>query len=286
MSNFSRRKFLCHVGLAGTTLPLVTVAKSETPKKLATKDGAPQKLAGIVHGLGIHGRLFPGMESGPSRDVNIVTSLNLGDGSIRQTPVRMREGHAAMSLGDGRVLCIAQHEKKSLVLDPLHKQIAGLICPEMFVYSGHALILPQRNIFVMTARDELQLTDKAHGLLLVYNLTTLQLLDRIPSGGLQPHELHPIPNASELALTHYGDVFSERKPFEHNVADAKLTILDSTTLKPKRHYVQNDFSAMVTHMQVDDEGWAYAVLTQYIRWPSSRDSNRDELVRCGVTSAR
>jgi hypothetical protein len=203
--------------------------------------------------------------------VNIVTSLNLTDGSVRQTPILMREGHAAMSMGDGRILCLAQHENKSVVLDPAHGVIAELMAPEKYVYSGHGLMFPQRNIFVVTLHDESQINDKAFGLIHVHDLKTLRVLDQISSGGLQPHEIHPIPNTDELAVTHYGDIFSERRPFEHNVVDAKLTILDAATFRPKRHYPQNDFNAMVTHMRVDNDGWAYFVLTQYIRWPHLSD---------------
>jgi hypothetical protein len=44
----------------------------------------------------------------------------------------------------------------------------------------------------------------------------------------------------------------------------KLTILDAQMFKPKRHYGQSDFNAMVTHMRVAHDGAAYFVLTQFI----------------------
>lgn len=268
MTTFSRRNFLGQLGLAGSGLPFGAQAR-ESPR--GDGDKGPKQLTGIVHGLGLYGRLFPGSETGPDNGVNVVTSLNLANGSVRQTPVLMRGGHAAMSMGDGRILCIAQHEKKSLILDPTHGTISELISPEKYLFSGHGLILPERNIFAVTLRHELQLTHRDFGLVHVHDLKTLKLLDEISTEGLQPHEIHPIPDTDELAVTHYGDIFSERRPLAHNVVDAKLTILDATTFRPKRHYSQRDFDAMVTHMRVDDDGWAYFVLTQYIRWPRLRD---------------
>jgi hypothetical protein len=264
MTNFSRRNFLGCLGLAG-----VAPRRTEAPPR--DEAGERPKLKGIVHGLGLHGRLIPGSETGPDKGVNVITSLDLANGLARQTPILMRGGHAAMSMGDGRILCLAQHEKKSLVLDPAHGTILELTSPEKYLFSGHGLVLPRRNILAVTLRHELQLTPTDFGLIHVYDLRTLELLDRISTEGLQPHEIHPVPNTDELVLTHYGDIFSERKPFEHNVVDAKLTILDATTFRPKRHYSQQDFDAMVTHMRVDDDGWAYFVLTQYIRWPRLRD---------------
>jgi Protein of unknown function (DUF1513) len=224
-------------------------------------------MSGRIHALGGLGRLFPGAESGPDKGVNVVTSLNLADGSVIQTPVQMRGGHAAMGMGDGRILCLAQHENKSLVLDPKHGAIADLIAPDAYVYSGHGLIVPHRNIFVLTLRSETQFSAANVGVLHVHDLSNLELIDQISTEGLQPHEIHPIPGTDELALSHYGDIFAERRPFEHNVVDPKLTILDAGTFRPKRHYPQKEFNAMVTHMRVDREGWAYFVLTQYIKWP-------------------
>jgi hypothetical protein len=156
-------------------------------------------------------------------------------------------------------------------VDPAHSTISELISPEKYLFSGHGLVLPGRNLFAVTLRHNLQLTPRDVGLIQLYDLSNLELLDQISTNGLQPHEIHPIPQTDELAVTHYGDVFSERRPFEHNVVDAKLTILDAATFRPKRHYAQQDFDAMVTHMRVDDEGWACFVLTQYIRWPRLRD---------------
>ena len=267
MPQFSKRNFLRYLSLTGGVLPFAFGANVEAASEPGTARKQQQNLSGIVHGLGVLGRLFPGAESGPDNGVNIITSLNLSDGSVRQTPILMREGHSAMSMGDGRILCIAQHEKKTLALDPRHKVIAELISPDQYVYSGHGLIFPARNILALTLHSDLQLTEKSFGLIHIHDLATLELLDRISSDGLQPHEIHPIPNTDELALTHYGDIFSERKPFVHNVVDAKLTILDAATFRPKRHYPQRDFNAMVTHMRVDNDGWAYFVLTQYIQWP-------------------
>jgi hypothetical protein len=205
------------------------------------------------------------------KNATVITSLNLTNGSVRQTLLDMASGHAAMSLLDGRILCVAHHANVSMVLDPNHNIIARLVAPHTHVYGGHGLVLPDRGIFIMSMRSAEQRTLRDAGRMQVYDLQSIKLLDEIATDGLHPHEVHLIPGADELVTTHYGDIGIRRRPYEHNVVDAKLTILDARTLKPKRHYPQMDFNALVTHMRVDREGWAYFVMTQYVSWPDRAD---------------
>lgn len=243
------------------------------------------RLRGTVHGLGANGSLFPGRDMTRSSDASIITSLDLATGAARQTSLDMALGHAAMSMGDGRILCVAHHRNRSMVLDQEHRIRAQFTSPQGYVYGGHGLILPARNIIVIPMRHARPRTLSDYGRLQIYDLETMRLLDQFETGGLHPHELHTIPGTDELVTTHYGDIDSQRRPFEHNVIDAKLTIFDGSTLKPKRHYPQNDFNAMVTHMRVDSAGWAYFVLTQYIAWPTTEELRDGENAYAVAVSA-
>jgi hypothetical protein len=270
MFDTTRRKFLFGLGaLTGAVLAGGNPLRAETVAKetAATAPETAPSLKGLVHGLGLEGRLYPGWENTRRKGASILTTLNLADGSVRQTPLTMGEGHAAMSMEDGRILCVAHHQNKSMVVDPQHKVIAEFTSPETHVYGGHGLIFPKRNIFIMPMRYAVQKDVKDYGRMQVYDLKTLKLLDEVETGGLHPHEVHEIPGTDELITTHYGDIKAKRPPFVHNVVETKLTILDANTFKPKRHYSQQEFNAMVTHMRVDKDGWAYYVLTQYIAWP-------------------
>lgn len=117
-------------------------------------------------------------------------------------------------------------------------------------------IVPLRHIEAKSVKDT--------GLFEVYNSTTLELVKTVTSGGLHPHEPKLIPGTDEIACTHYGEIYAENPPFIMNVVEPKLTILDAETLEVKRHYVQQDY-AMLTHMDIDDKGQAYCVMTQALR---------------------
>jgi hypothetical protein len=277
-----RRRFLLSAGVATGAMVvgvdrLAAAADKANVNKVVTNTTL---LEGYLHGFGIDGRFYPGYHHHKPRTISVVTSLNLANGLVRQTPIEMGNGHTAMGAGGGRILCVAQHMNKSMMLASDHKTIATFIAPEGYVYGGHGLIFPDRNIFIIPMRHTYPETVADHGQMQVYDFTSLQLLDQVDSGGLDPHEVHKIPNKDEIVTTHYGDVYIKRKPFEHNVVETKLTILDAKTLKPKRHYPQPEFNAMITHMRVDNYGWAYFVLTQYIDFDDlqAEHDNVDPLV--------
>lgn len=168
-----------------------------------------------------------------------------------------------MPLGDGRIVCVAHHKDQSVAVDANHKVIKTFTAPESYVYGGHGIVLPEQGVFILCMRykNPQQLTD--HGQLEVYDIKTMELQHRADSGGLHPHEIHAIPGTGELITTHYGDVYRPNPPYTHNVVEPKLTIFDAKTLEVKRHFKQ-DYNAMVTHMNVNHDGFAYYVMTQYV----------------------
>jgi hypothetical protein len=281
MLRATRRKLLGHFGLFTSALLTESIppaaAQNGWPGQAALPiQNKPSPLRGIVHGLGSNGRLFPGKEDSREDDVAVITSLDLVNGSIRQTALELPNGHAAMGMGDGRILCVSQHRKKSMILDPDHNVVAEFISPATHLFGGHGLVLPSKGVFIVAMRAAVQKKLTDYGIFQIYDLKTMRLLDQVESGGLHPHEIHVIPDTDELAATHYGDIHLPRRPFDANVVETKLTIVDSNTFKPKRHYVQQDFNAMVTHMRVDKDRWAYFVLTQYIKWPKSDELRNGE----------
>lgn len=232
---------------------------------VAAAAGTTQKFKGHVYAFGLAGSKVPGHQD-KKHAYSVITSINLEDGDVKQTVLEMGDGHAAMGAGDGRILCVAHHKPVSMLLDKNHKILATFKAPENYLYGGHAQVFKDRNLFIIPLRHADPRTLADTGRFQVYDLTTLKQIDFIDSGGIQPHEIHKIPGTKELALTHYGDVLPNRAPMEFNVLDSKLTILDEETLKPKRHYPQHDYEAMMTHMRVDKDGWVYAVMTQYITY--------------------
>lgn len=261
----TRRNFLMSAGLFGGALMLGGKATLAADGALPTAAAAPLK--GKLYGLGLAGSKFPGNQDKPLNTASVMISFDLETRKVTHTSLDMGDGHAAMGAGDGRILCVSHHNSISMMLDKDHNVIAKFTAPAGYLYGGHALVMKERNKFLLPLRAENPHSIKDTGKLEVYDLTTLKKLDMVDSGGIQPHELHVIPNKpDEIAITHYGDVFDLKPPLEFNVIDSKLTITDANTLKPLRHYDQNGFNAMATHMRVSKDGWAYIVMSQYIRF--------------------
>lgn len=265
MPHLTRRDVTKRLASVGLTLSIgISGSRAEmTGDQAASK----QTLAGHLHALGLNPTLFPSFKKSRGEAGSVLTSLDLAGGTVRQTLLSMAGGHMTCSLSNGAIMCVAHHEPKSLIVNGEHEVVAELSTGPDHVFGGHAWVNEARDLIVLPQRRREARTTSDVGSVLVYDAKTYRLLDQVETGGIHPHELQPIPGTDELAITHYGDVAENHPVFEHNVIDAKLTILDARTLKPRRHYPQHEFKAMATHMRVDEAGWAYLVLTQYVSWP-------------------
>ena len=281
MSGTDRRTFLSATGAALGGLLLGGCGGGSTPgnaKSSAVGEQAKQDLNGSLYAFGIDGHLFPGHSVKEHGHLSVLTSVDIKSGKAKQTALPMGDGHSAMGIGDGRILCVAHHQSKSMLVDKDHKEIASFVSPDNYVYGGHGLVLPEKNVFLMCMRSKNPQTLADHGAFEVYDLKTNKLLDRIDSGGLHPHEIHVIPGTDEMIVTHYGDIYTRNAPYSHHVIEPKLTVYDAKTLKVKRHYKQ-DYNALLTHMNVSKDGYAYFVLTQYVEdpdWKKSRKKHADD----------
>lgn len=259
MLHVTRRDAIRQIGLTGLLAAFGGAATAQPGP-----DGGIG-LSGHVHALGLDPRLFPEYDARGGRAFSVLTSLDLATGLPRQSLIPIAGGHVTCNLPDNRILCVAHHESKSVVVDRQHNLLAEIITDPEHVFGGHGLLQPDRNVILLPQKRKRALGIADLGSLLVYDARTFRLLDQVETGGIHPHELQPIPGTDELAVTHYGDIATEDPVFMHNVVDPKLSVLDARTLRPKRHYPQRGLKAMVTHMRVAEDGWAYLVLTQYIR---------------------
>lgn len=264
--SFSRRVFLTSVGavamggLAAKALGL--------PQALADIPSSDIKapLKGKAHIIGVN---YPAGTRPTATSFSDITTIDLASGQVRHTTLPMIDGHAALPLGGGRVGCIAHHANKTVVVDSEHAPISELIAPEGYLFGGHGQLIPGTSNLIIPVRHAKPMTPADKGLFLVYDRDTLQKLDQVESAALHPHEIRYLPEQDEIVATHYGDIEVPNPPYRFNVVDARLVVYDAKTLKEKRSYPQNDFNAMLTHMSVTPDGYAYCVLTQYINVPTN-----------------
>jgi hypothetical protein len=285
MKMLSRRTFLASAGVLAAGYVVArgfgfSVAMAAAPSSAFSVNGK-------IHIIGLNEP--PGIKPEGSAAANSrLTTIDLKTGKVRQSDLAISDGHAALPLGEGRVACIAHHGRHSCVVDAGHKLMVRLTAPNDYLFGGHGLVLPDRNVFVAPVRHAKARTAADHGRFLIYDLGSLKETGQVEAAGLHPHEMRLIPGTREIAVTHYGDVIEPHPYYQHNVIASKLSIYDAGTLKEKRSYPQNDFPAMLTHMSVSPDGDAYCVMTQYFKSPKDRKlsvEERRERVMAAITKA-
>lgn len=253
-----RRKFLAAAAAAGgaMALPNITFAQQkEVPKvRLFT--------------LGREGRRY-GSTDAFFDNGSVLTEINTATANVKQTYLPIFSGHTPTPLPEqGWIYCASQFGQRSALVDLDHKLVTTTTAPEGYIYSGHTLDLKDKGVVVTTLYKRVSAGLKDEGLLEVFDRTTFKLLDRVPTGGLQPHEMNLLPGGKEIALAQQGAIEDGTyDPNEgsrtFNVIDAKVTIVDVQTLKPVRHYRQKDVACPV-HLTVGTDGMVYTVLQQYV----------------------
>ena len=263
------------VGATALSTPAQAVQGTE-PKK------TPPKVTGMALTLGIsgvyHPSAFEDWKKDPARPRSLLTVTDLDTGHFRQQVLEMPDGHHAMRLGTShRIVCIGHHNKLSMVVDEELATQKIMVAPDGYVYGGHGYVDEPNNVFVLPARIHKPRTIEDQGIMEIYDLDTLKKIDQVTSGGIHPHEIRLLPNGKELVVTHYGDVAlalaGKDYPYHFNVLEPKLTVYDAKTLKPLRDYVQEDLNAILTHMDLDDQGNVFAVSNQYIPFGRGRSKH-------------
>jgi hypothetical protein len=249
---------------ASLAMPAVRAAAKSLESHLGSL--LPQAFTGLLHSVGGDGKRHPSAPRNSRDPLGVLTSIDLKARRVRQTPIPIRDAHSAVGLGDGRVLCMPQQGERCVVVDAAHNIMHVLQAPPQYQFFGHALVRPAgQNTIVLTLKriDFANVAD--HGLLAIYDYGTLKLVGSVTSGGLNPHEITPIPGTDEVCAVHYGHISKKDAVRVRNVKEPKLSIFDGKTLAIKREYPLKDIAAAMSHLRVDAARNAYCVLQQYVR---------------------
>ncbi|MBI1362733.1 MAG: DUF1513 domain-containing protein [Proteobacteria bacterium] len=266
MAKLNRRRLLTRLGLmaGASSLSLINPFTIKAATATPTENTTPPVLKGVIYIVGENGTLLPEARGLTKEQCCVIRTLDLETGATKYAILPVHRGHVAIHAGNGNILVVGHHGNRNAFLDQNLNILKVLDAPKGYLFSGHGLYDPKRNYNIVPLRHEDPQSIKDTGLLQVYDASTLELVKTVSSGGLHPHEPKFIPGTDEIACTHYGELYTKSRPFIADVVEPKLSILDAETLAVKREYVQKDY-AMLTHMDVDDEGNAYCVLTQAIK---------------------
>jgi hypothetical protein len=271
----SRRGIL----LAGAALGVTATGIAKTARAAVTKTGeicTPKEIdlpKGKIFALGRNGQRHTASIKKylDSREKHsILTEIDIHSGKTKYTPVPVMDAHYPLPLKGGHVLCVGQGYGMA-VLDKNREVVLNYTPPSGFVCTGHAIALPEKNIFLVATRNyfDYEGAPKDTGRIGVFDLDTFQLKKWISTGGLYPHEFTLMPDGKEIAVSHYGgrgSTVEENLPhfFKVTPKEPKVTILDVETLKPVREY-SSDLNAVLTHISINAAGEAIVTPVQSLR---------------------
>ena len=261
----SRRTFNLAAASFAASFAMPAIRAAAKSSELSLGELLPQATSGLLHSAGLEGKRFP-LAAGNSRDpLGVLTSIDLKTRRVRQTSIPMKDAHAAVGLGDGRVLCMPQQGERCVVVDAAHNIVQILQAPPKYHYFGHALIKPAGQSTIVLTLKRIDYPDISdHGVLAIHDYDSLKLIGSVTSGGLNPHEITPIPGSDEVCAVHYGHISKKDPVRVRNVKEPKLSIYDGKTLAIKREYPLKDIAASISHVRVDADRKAYCVLQQYV----------------------
>ncbi len=249
--------------------PPVPSARS-TGESSSAEGGAKPKLSGRILAFGTDGTASVLEKSFAKRKTrrqpekwSVFIDVDLATGAFRTSPVPVTLGHIPVDIGRGRILCVADGGKHSLVLDRKSHEVVHVLENESdYDYSGHAVVVDGRAYVPLRKTDG----EKHEGLLEVVDLESYGVLDTVKTGGFLPHDAKLMPDGKEVVVSHYGhwgDHFS-KPPYYWNIRETSLTFLDSKTLELKRKF-EVPLDQALTHFDIGGDGLIYVGLLQYVR---------------------
>ena len=220
---------------------------------------------------GAHGAKLADAKGFNGQDSTALTVLDLATQEVRYVWLPISDGHIPIHLTDGRTMCCGQYHERTVVLDKNLNITHTLTAPEGYLYTGHPLTDAPRNRVYVPLKAKAQKGTEAEGLIEVFNLKTLEKEGHYPSGATAPHELRFLPGNTQMAVCHYGDIITDTIPGQEKQLDkTHLTLMDLDTMAVAKT-IPTHLNAMLTHMDVGDDGHVYAVLSQFLMYPQITD---------------
>ncbi|MBK7845723.1 MAG: DUF1513 domain-containing protein [Bdellovibrionales bacterium] len=244
-----------------------------------------QALYAITGGLALSGSLGLGMRllrrqffrSGEASAITLgsdrvtkdtfLTEAFLDSHRIEQVELPMKEGHSALCLPERKLVCIGHKSTTSLFLDSDNKVIKEIKAPKGYMYGGHGLVFLNQKRVLITAHAAIASSEKDSGLIQVFSLDKMELIQQFSSHGIHPHEIRLLPGEKSYVVTHYGMLSEENNPnpqhFTFGVLNPKLSVFSVETNLPIVHHSVTPNYAIFTHMDIGSDGLVYGVNNQY-----------------------
>jgi hypothetical protein len=281
-----RRTFLTAAALTPLALTATAAPAFRMPDTCPPLDTTALPLR--LYSIGRDGATLAASGAAMAERPSVLTEFDLKTGRLRQTLVPVQNGHSVMGLPrQGWLFIASSYGKQVAVIDrESHAVVRTMQAPNGFVYSGHTLELPERNLLLTSLYREVATTTADEGLFQLFDATTLNEVGQVPSGGLQPHEMLLRPGGTEIVVANQGSTqapsdegYTTARRFTFDALDPKLTVLDTATLKVKRTIPLTPENGVPTHLTFDTKGRVVAVTQQYLNMTPAGDRTREVIAR-------
>lgn len=184
---------------------------------------------------------------------HFLTRLDLGNGERHSLPVPVR-GHAVMPLHDQQVLMFGRRPAFECVVADFQAQTINAInVAEKRHFNGHGCISATSNVLLTTENDY----EGVRGVLGVRDSQTFQVLDEYETHGLDPHDVHLMPDGRTLVVANGGiqthPDFGRRK-LNIDTMQPSLVYLDVESRRKLDEYRLPDHHLSIRHLIVTDKG--------------------------------
>ncbi|MBI1362752.1 MAG: DUF1513 domain-containing protein [Proteobacteria bacterium] len=215
---------------------------------------------------------------------SIAQRINLQTGEITQHPFPTDACHYPLILPDGRLFVTSRGFNRGAFVsaDGQSTKTFDLNKYENLNFGGHALYDSEKNVIYASMALATDNPDSS-GFIGVFDADKQELAHLQPMPNNNTHEILFLPGNEEIALTGYAGLYSEhgssrkRGWLAFPAAHSQVTIVDRSTLQPKRHYKMEEYKASLGHMTVDKDGYLYLDAFQSITGHPKNDADVQEI---------
>lgn len=184
---------------------------------------------------------------------HFLTRLEIGSGELSSQAVPVR-GHAVLPLADGRVLMFGRRPAfESVVVDFMEGRVIPVKATAGRHFDGHGRLSADGSVLFTTENAY----DEKRGVLGIRDSKTFQHLGEYDTHGLDPHDIHLMPDGKTLVVANGGieqhPDFGRRK-LNLDTMQPSLVYLDAATGKKIDEYRLPDHQLSIRHLLVTPDG--------------------------------
>lgn len=252
-----------------------------------TTTTTPDPLSFKLYTTGRQGARYEGSTNLYNTEQSVVSEVNLLTGEVRRVLLPVGEAHSVfIQQSHDLITVLPQNYARAAYLDMDLKPRGLFKAPDGYVFSGHGLHLPgtDRMFCTLYPHKGASRDIKPDGLIQLYDLSKMKLVDQFSSGGILPHDMCSFSDGKRAAVAHAGHrKYLQQAPSQESAGystDAsslfapKLTIFDMQTHRIVQEMPVEQKEALI-HLTITHDDQIYGVLQRFIELDRNLSASAD-----------